>query len=310
MNPRSLAILALVLMSAVPSGANAQGPSTPVPNSRASLLVTTEFVAEHLKDPDLVILHVGDPAKYAGAHLPGARQVSFVGSGFAQEGPAPDSLVLELPPPELLKTTLEGLGVSDRSRIVIYQAQQYFSPATRLLFTLTWAGLGARVSLMDGGLATWIREGRLTTKEAPAIKPGHLSPLKTQPIVASLADVQSAAGKKVSIVDGRDAGFYDGTMAAGRDDAPVRGHIPGARSVPFSSVWGDDEKLKPEAELREIFSKAGVKAGNEIIGYCHIGQQATSMLFAARSLGFNTRLFDGSMDEWTKKGLPLESVKK
>src|SRR6185503_19961753 len=77
------------------------------------------------------------------------------------------------------------------------------------------------------------------------------------------------------------------------------GHIAGALSVPFTTVWNDDITLRSNDELTALFSKAGVKPGDTVIGYCHIGLQATAMLFAARKLGHPVLLYDGSFEDWS-----------
>src|SRR5207248_4332641 len=77
------------------------------------------------------------------------------------------------------------------------------------------------------------------------------------------------------------------------------GHIASAKSVPFTQVTLDNLLLKSPNELRELFTKAGVQAGDTIVGYCHVGQQATAMLFAARSLGHPVLLYDGSYEDWS-----------
>jgi thiosulfate/3-mercaptopyruvate sulfurtransferase len=108
----------------------------------------------------------------------------------------------------------------------------------------------------------------------------------------------------VVLIDARDRVFYDGLQPGGRPPTP--GHIPGAHSLPFSSVFNDETGfLLPAAELEALFTKAGVKPGATVIGYCHIGQQATAMLFAARSLGHPVKLYDGSFEEWSQRGLPV-----
>jgi thiosulfate/3-mercaptopyruvate sulfurtransferase len=86
---------------------------------------------------------------------------------------------------------------------------------------------------------------------------------------------------------------------------PRPGHIPGAVNVPFSSLI-DGTKIKDEAALREIFTAAGVKAGTEVISYCHIGQQGSLVWLAARMLGFEARLYDGSFEDWSgREDLPV-----
>ena len=305
----SFVVIALAIAASASASASAQGPGKPASQSpRDAIVVSTAWVAQHLSDPNLVLLHVGDAGAYPGKHIGGARYVNFSGNGWAAPR-VPGALALELPTPEEFRATLVALGVSDNSKIVVYQAKQLFAPATRAILTLSWAGLGSQTVLMDGGLDVWEKEGRPTTSDAPVVKPGTLSPLRTQPVIASLEDVQKAqTAKTVKILDARDRAFYDGTQEGGNQAARNRGHIPGALSVPYSSVYAADGTLKTDAELLAIFKDAGVEAGDTVITYCHIGQQATSTLFAARTLGFSVKLYDGSMDEWSLKKLPVETV--
>lgn len=301
----SVSVLLVTLTGTAPAAQTARPPA-----ARDSIIVTTAWVAQHLKDPNLVLLHVGDANDYPAKHIAGARYVNFSGPGWAAPR-APGALALELPTAEEFRATLVALGVSDNSRVVVYQAKKFYSPSTRAILTLNWAGLGANTVLMDGGLDVWEAEGRPTTSELPVVKPGTLAPLKTLPIIASLEDVQKAEhAKGVKIVDARDTAYYDGSQEGGNQTARNRGHIPGALSVPYSSVYADDGHLKADAELLAIFKNAGVETGDTVITYCHVGQQATSTLFAARAIGFNVKLYDGSMDEWSLKKLPVETIKK
>jgi thiosulfate/3-mercaptopyruvate sulfurtransferase len=301
-----ISVLAVVLAGASVAPVSAQRAASP----RDAVVVTTAWVAAHLNDPDLVLLHVGSAMDYPAAHLPGARYVNFSSPGWSAPR-TPGSLSLELPSPEDFRSTLAALGISDRSRIVVYQAKQNYAPATRAMVTLTWAGLGARTVLMDGGLDVWQDEGRPTTSALPTVTPGTLSPLKTLAIVASIEDVQRAqTSAGVKVIDARDVEYYDGTKEGGNQAARNRGHIPGALSVPYSSVYSDAGLLKTSDELAAIFKNAGVEPGDTVITYCHIGQQATSTLFAAQTLGFTVKLYDGSMDEWSLKKLPVETIKK
>jgi thiosulfate/3-mercaptopyruvate sulfurtransferase len=113
-----------------------------------------------------------------------------------------------------------------------------------------------------------------------------------------------------AIVDARNTEFYDGSQPGGqRGQTRKPGHIPGALSAPFDQFAVHDGQLKSNAEIQAVFDKAGVKPGDTIIGYCHVGQQATAMLFAARTLGHNVLLYDGSFQDWLKRGLPLENPK-
>jgi len=267
---------------------------------RQSLIVDASWLKAHLADPDLVLLHVGDKAEYEAAHIPGARFVSLQDVSISDH--SGKGLMLEMPPAEDLRHRLEALGISDKSRVVVYYGKDWVSPSTRVIFTLDYAGLGARSSLLDGGQEAWVRAGGAVTKEATAAKTGSLSPLKLRPIVVDAETVKARIGTPgVAVVDGRDAAFYDGVQSGGSHGTPHRtGHIRGALSIPFTSITDDRLLLKSNDELAAIFAKAGVKPNDTVIGYCHIGQQTTAMLFAARTLGHPVLLYDGSFEDWSR----------
>jgi thiosulfate/3-mercaptopyruvate sulfurtransferase len=267
---------------------------------RQSLLVDAAWLKAHLADPDLVLLHVGDKAEYEAAHIPGARFVSLGDISISDH--SGKGLMLEMPPAEDLRHRLEALGISDKSRVVVYYGKDWVSPSTRVIFTLDYAGLGARSSLLDGGQEAWVRAGGAVTKDLAPAKTGTLSPLQLRPIVVDAATVKARIGTPgVAVVDGRDAAFYDGVETGGGHGFTHRtGHIRGALSIPFTSITDDRLLVKSDAELAAIFAKAGVKPGDTVIGYCHIGQQTTAMLFAARTLGHPVLLYDGSFEDWSR----------
>ncbi|MEO8277509.1 MAG: rhodanese-like domain-containing protein [Thermoanaerobaculia bacterium] len=304
----ALAFIVLVAMNCVqPVPAQASG-------EREKLLVSTSWLAGHIQDPDLVLLHVGDPAEYDQAHLPGAQLISLhdlsqpmamrrpPGETPPGPAPAPDGLVLEMLPAEELRQHLESFGISDTSRVVVYFGNDWVSPSTRVIFTLDYAGLGEHAVLLDGGQPAWVRDGHAVTAEVPAKRTGKLAPLHLRPSVVDAGFVlahREAPGYVV--IDARDGSFYDGIDQGGSPEHPQRaGHIAGARSLPFSSTTSDDLHLLPPAELQKLFDRAGAKKGDVIVGYCHIGQQATAMLFAARTLGYDVRLYDGSFQDWSR----------
>ncbi|HKN69016.1 MAG TPA: rhodanese-like domain-containing protein [Gemmatimonadaceae bacterium] len=282
------------------------GSGRPAAAQRDQILVNTAWLAKHLQDPNLVLLHVGSSGEYGAMHIPGARFVDLDDisvSEHTQEG-----LMLEMPTAESLRERLQKLGISNDSRIIVYYGTDWVSPSTRVIFTLDYAGLGARTSLLDGGMPAWIREGNKVTDKTTPPRVGTLAPLHIKPIVVDAAYVKEHIGKpRVSIVDGRDASFYDGVQQGNTHMAPHRaGHIAGAKSVPFTEITYDNLLLKSPNELTALFTKAGVQPGDTIVGYCHIGQQATAMLFAARSLGHPVLLYDGSFQEWSRL-TPAES---
>jgi thiosulfate/3-mercaptopyruvate sulfurtransferase len=274
--------------------------TTVIASPRQSLVVDTNWLKAHIADPDLVLLHVGDKAEYEAAHIPGARFVSQQDISVSDH--SGKGLMLEMPAAEDLRHRLEALGISDKSRVVVYYGKDWVSPSTRVMFTLDYAGLGTRSSLLDGGQEAWVRAGGAVTKEATAAKSGSLSALKLRPIVVDAATVKARLGTPgVAVVDGRDASFYDGVETGGAHGQQHRtGHIRGALSIPFTSITDDRLLMKSDAELAAIFAKAGVKPNDTVIGYCHIGQQTTAMLFAARTLGHPVLLYDGSFEDWSR----------
>jgi thiosulfate/3-mercaptopyruvate sulfurtransferase len=274
--------------------------ATALAGPRQSLVVDAGWLRAHLADPDLVLLHVGDKAEYEAAHIPGARFVSLNDISISDH--SGHGLMLEMPPAEDLRHRLEGLGISDTSRVVVYYGKDWVSPSTRVIFTLDYAGLGARSSLLDGGQDAWVRAGGAVTKDVVPAKTGSLSPLKLRPIVVDAATVHARIGTPgVAVVDGRDAAFYDGVETGGAHGVTHRtGHIRGAFSIPYTSITDDRLLIKSDAELAAIFAKAGVKPNDTVIGYCHIGQQTTAMLFAARTLGHPVLLYDGSFEDWSR----------
>ncbi len=117
--------------------------------------------------------------------------------------------------------------------------------------------------------------------------------------------VQARQGQpRFRLLDARDSVFYQG-LDAGSGTRP--GHLPAARSLPFTTVTDSAGRFLPDSALRRLFQEAGVSKGDEVVAYCHIGQQATAVVFAARLLGYDARLYDGSFQDWSRQAaLPVE----
>jgi len=268
-----------------------------------SMLVSTSWLAEHLKDPGLVIITVGPRPAYDAGHIPGARFVEM--SAIATSAPG---ATLEIPPVEKLKSAFEDLGISNGSRIVICFLANYVSPSTRVYFTLDYLGLGAQTSLLDGGYEAWRAEGKAVTAEAPQITRGSITAKPRPELIVDAAWVSTNTNKpKIAIVDARTPEFYSGANA-GR--MPRAGHIPGSVNIPFNTLADASNKLKDSQTLQKLLSEAGVKQGDQIVSYCHIGQQATVVYFVAKYLGYDARLYDGSFEDWSKRSeLPVVGPK-
>ena len=292
-----LAIASLVIVSAlVPGEVRAQN------DPRAALLVSTDWLAKNLQNPKVVVLHAGDRRSYDAWHIPGARFVNLEELATSDHE-TPGALMLQVPELPKVRESLQKLGISDDSKIVVYFNGDRFTPATRLILTLDHVGLGAQTSLLDGNLETWRDEKRETTTDATPAKTGSLSPLRARGLIVDGDFVQSNIGRPgVSVVDGRAPVFYDGVQTGRGMHAPHKtGHIAGAKSIPYSSVTDTRNRLKSREELAAIFAKTGVKPGDTVVGYCHIGLQATGMLFATRSLGHKVLLYDGSFEGWSAR---------
>lgn len=268
---------------------------------RDELLVSSAWLAQHAADKDLVILHVGTPDGYKAKHIPGAHLVGPNGLTVK----TPEGLVTELPPPEDLRAEMQSLGISDRSRVIVYSENEGIARATRIMLTLDAAGLGKQSSLLDGGLKGWEADGHAVNAEPSAATTVVLSPLKMQSRIVTADYVQSHLKTPgTTVIDARAPEFYNGEKPG--IEGAVPGHVPGAHNLPFTNISGPDGKVKSPEELKALFTAAGVKPGDHVIAYCHIGIQATAVVFAARTLGIDAQLYDGSFQDWSKRGLPVE----
>lgn len=294
------AAIAIVGAAVTAGGAAAQAPADPGP------LVTVEWLARHVADGNVVLLHVGDKAEYDREHIPGARFITMDDVSAPRPARPGEGLTRELPPADVLRRRLETFGISDATRVVLYWGNDRVSPTTRILLALDWAGLGDRASVLDGGMPAWKAAGQPVTAETPVVRPGTLRARPTKDVVADHATVRALPRAGVALVDARAAAFYDGVQAGQRGKL---GHIPGAVSVPFSEIVTGGNRLKPAAELRALFDRAGVAPGDSVIAYCHIGQQATLVMFAAKLLGHPAKLYDGSFEDWAARDLPVDTIR-
>jgi thiosulfate/3-mercaptopyruvate sulfurtransferase len=263
-----------------------------------SLVVSTAWLAQHLHDPKLVLLHVdrADSA-YKSGHIPGARFLSYA-SVIANR----DSVRTELPDPAVLRELFESLGISTDSRIVLYGA----GPAvSRAFFTLDYVSK-AGVSMLDGGLAKWRAEGKTVTRDEPAAPARGRLEVKARPeIVATAAWVQSHTRRPgTSFIDTRTDPEYVGTGEY--SGLPNTGHIAGARQLQWQELFKDANSLlfRDRGELADMYN-ARTQRGDTVVTYCMVGYRASMTYFVARYLGLPAKLYDGSYEDWLRRGLPL-----
>ncbi len=273
----------------------------PKPVDDQPMLVSTVWVAEHLKDPALVLLQVGPQKEYAAAHIPGARLIGF----HDLSTPMESRPMLELPAVSQLDSVMAANGISNDSRVVVYWGSNWVTPSARVFLTLDWAGLRGRVSILEGGLPAWRAEGRPVSVEVPPPGYGHFTPHLRDDVVVTADYVKAhlrTAG--VSLVDARTPEQFSSTQKT-EDELP--GHIPGAMNIPFESLVDSSNHFLSRDSLSALYRRAGVKPGDLVVGYCHIGQWASLVYFVSRMLGYEARLYDGSFTEWsTLANAPVE----
>jgi thiosulfate/3-mercaptopyruvate sulfurtransferase len=282
-------VVAAILLTLPVSVARGQTPAVP-------LLVDAEWLSQHLNDRDLVVLQAESDKEYRTEHIPGARLIREEELARPHNHSNLKDMMLELPEPDVLRTKVASLGVSDSSRIVVYfGADGSVQSATRIIFTLDYLGLGGRTSLLNGGLAAWKRAGKPVTETVAPVTSGTLSPRAPQNVVADAAFVSSLPSRPgYRLVDARAGVFYKGVEPTMSGKA---GHIPGAINIPFTEIT-DTNVMIDRDRVAGVFERAGVKPTDTIVAYCHVGQQATAVLFAARLLGHPVMLYDGSFQDW------------
>ena len=285
-------LLAAVCVPFLVAGAQSPNPS---------MLVSTDWLAQHLNDPNVVVIHIPHDANdFAAGHIPGARQLPYADVRIEHNG-----IGTELPPVEQLQQTFEKLGVSDDSHVVIYAGGHGMAPmASRVFLSLDYLG-HPKVSLLNGGIEKWRAEKRPLSTESTPITPGKLTP-KPRTVTVDADFVNSHTGKKgFAFIDTRTTPEYLGT--GGRSGLPSEGHVAGARQLEWEQLFSDARTgafLEP-AELKKLYTDR-IAPGDTVITYCLVGYRASMTYFGARLLGYPVRLYDGSYQEWARLKLPVK----
>lgn len=266
------------------------------------LLVTTDWLAEHISDPNLSILHVAaNRAHYDKGHIPGARFVAWSEIRAARK-----NVPNELPPAADLVRLFEGLGVGDEGRIVLYGDQKGLS-AARAFFTLDYLGHGHRTALLDGGLEKWRAENRPVSTDAPSVAARLFSARVSPGVLVGLEAVRDISWSTTNqtparwlLIDARPAAQFTGEVPG--EGIPRPGHIPGAKNIFWEDhlTGGDVPALRPAAELKTLYVQAGAEPGTPVVTYCRTGSQASHSYFVAKYLGYDVKMYDGSFIEWSR----------
>ena len=274
---------------------------TPSPMDDPRTLVSTDWLAAHLKDPDLRVLDAswylpdqGRDAKadYAAAHIPGARFFDI-----DEISDQRSALPHMAPPVEKFMSRMRAMGVGDGHQVVVYDGAGLFS-AARVWWTFRLMGK-MDVAVLDGGLPKWRAEGRELEDTPPVVRDRHMTVSRQNQLVKDVTQVAHAAKlAQAEIIDARAAARFKGEVAEPRPGLRA-GHIPGSKNVPYATLLNADGTLKPPAELKAVFEAAGVDLGRPAITSCGSGVTAAILSLALERIGHRTHaLYDGSWSEW------------
>jgi thiosulfate/3-mercaptopyruvate sulfurtransferase len=261
-------------------------------------LVSAEWLAQHLGEPDLVVVdsswHMpasGRSARdeYLAAHIPGARFLD-IDEVSDKSNPAPHML----PSAAEFGAAMERLGIGRSDRIVVYDNSPVRT-AARGWFMLRHFG-AERVAILDGGMQRWLAEGRPTESGEPAPRETLFDATERPHEIVTKDEVLHGVG--TALLDARGRGRFEGSEPDPRPGV-APGHIPGAHNLPFSALYREDGRLKSVDELAQLFEQAGIKPDQPFVATCGSGVTANSLIFAAYLLGNDeTRLYDGSWSEY------------
>ncbi len=273
------------------------------------VLVSTEWVAQHLNDPNVRIIESNeDPLLYPSGHIPGAVEVDWVRD-------LNDPLVRDYLDRERFEELMSRIGVTPDMTVVFYGDKNNWWACYAFWVFQLFGHTNAKV--MDGGRLKWEKEGRPMTREVPQYpRTEYRAPERDDSKIRAFRDQVLAhvrAGKP--LIDVRSPEEYRGErlhMPDYPNEGALRGgHIPGAVNIPWSrAINPEDGTFKSADELRQIYlGEAGIKPDDEVIVYCRIGERSSHTWFVLTYLlGFpNVRNYDGSWTEWGNLvGVPIE----
>ncbi|MGH1412014.1 MAG: 3-mercaptopyruvate sulfurtransferase [Pelagimonas sp.] len=264
-------------------------------------IVSTEWLAKHIKDPDLRLLDASwylpamgrDPkAEYDAAHIPGARffDIDDVSDNRSD-------LPHMVPTVEKFMSRLRAMGVGDGHQVVVYDGMGVFS-AARVWWLFRLMGQD-NIAVLDGGLPKWQAEGRDIEDLPPVIRDRHMTVRRQAHMVKDVTQVSAASKlRDYEIIDARGPGRFRGEEPEPREGMRA-GHIPGAKNVHYATLQNADGTMKDPAGLKATFEAAGVDFGKPVITSCGSGVTAAILNLALEVIGKRDHsLYDGSWSEW------------
>jgi len=272
-----------------------------MPYDDPKTLVSTEWLAAHLKDPDLRVLDASwfmpdDPrdarAEYEAEHIPGARFFDI-----DEIADLRSELPHTVPPVEKFISRMRAMGVGDGHQVVVYDSAGIFSaPRVWWLFRLMGK---TDIAVLDGGLSKWKAEGRPLEDMPPVVRDRHITVQRQAQMIKDVTQV--AAASKLGdyeILDARSPGRFRGEEPEPREGLRS-GHIPGSRNVYYRDLLNEDGTMKSPEALRKVFEAAGADLSKPVITTCGSGVTAAIVSLALEVLGHRRHaVYDGSWSEW------------
>ncbi len=281
-----------------------------MPHSDTTLLVSTDWLAEHLNAPDVRIVDASwylpsesrdARAEYEAEHIPNA--IFFDLDDICDNV---DGVPHMLPSAAKFASRMRKLGIGDGNRVVVYDGAGLFSAARAWWMFKTMGH--EDVAVLDGGLPKWKAENRPLSDMAPMPRERHYTARRNNLLIRDSNQVlRNIETGREQVFDARSNGRFEGTEPEPRADLRS-GHIPGSLCLPFSSLLNDDKTMKSESELREAFDAAGYDSSRPAITSCGSGVTAAVLYLGLSLIGHRSvALYDGSWAEWgSREDTPID----
>lgn len=268
------------------------------------VLVSPQWVYEHREDPSQVILYTGFVIRddYEKEHIEGSRFLWPEWLAFNK----PEGNMFA-PDPKAATRILQDLGINQDSKIVICHRGADVTIAARMFMTLEHFGLKGKVSFLNGGMEAWKRAGYPLTDKPGIFKKGNIELKEESALVDKQYVLNAMSSSDKVIVDARMKRWYDGDPTGN----PRDGHITGALNIPYPDMIDSTNSFKPVPILEKNFAGIVPDRKKEVVLYCFIGQTACVDYIVGRNLGYNMKVYEGSMQEWSRDAkMPMEKAKK